>query len=238
MSAWYNEIEPYAVEWLKNLAAAGHIAPGVVEPRSITELRPDEIGDGQAHFFAGIGGWSYALRLAGWPDDVSVWTGSCPCQPFSSASRGRGGGFASPKHLWPIWRDLIAQRRPAIVLGEQVATGAGPSWFAQVREDLEARGYAVGGMELCASLLGFAPRERLFFAAYTDGKSECARAINAQMAGLPSLAGLAADDEDDVHTVVQESDGFSTAMGQRRAYGNAINPQLAAVFVRTVMESL
>ena len=32
---------------------------------------------------AGIAGWSFALRLARWPDTRPVWTGSCPCQPFS-----------------------------------------------------------------------------------------------------------------------------------------------------------
>jgi len=32
-----------------------------------------------------IGGWSYALRLAGWGDDRPIWSGSCPCQSFSSA---------------------------------------------------------------------------------------------------------------------------------------------------------
>jgi DNA (cytosine-5)-methyltransferase 1 len=62
----------------------------------------------QCHFFAGIGVWSYALRLAGWPDDRPVWTGSCPCQPFSAA--GKGAGFADERHLWPAWHHLIRER--------------------------------------------------------------------------------------------------------------------------------
>ena len=28
-----------------------------------------------------------ALRAAGWRDDRPVWTGSCPCQPFSAAGK-------------------------------------------------------------------------------------------------------------------------------------------------------
>ena len=86
MPAYYNENNRFAAQWLRNLIAAGDIAPGDVDERSITEVRPDDLrGYTQCHFFAGIGGWSAALRLAGWPDDRPVWTGSCPCQPFSAA---------------------------------------------------------------------------------------------------------------------------------------------------------
>lgn len=59
----YNEIEPYAADWLENLIAAEHIAPGRVDRRSISDLRPADVSaTHQAHFFAGIGVWSHALR--------------------------------------------------------------------------------------------------------------------------------------------------------------------------------
>jgi hypothetical protein len=54
-----------------------------------------------------------ALRLAGIPDDFPLWTGSCPCQPFSAA--GQGKGAADERHLWPAWFRLIRESRPAIV---------------------------------------------------------------------------------------------------------------------------
>ena len=86
MTAYYNEHDAYAAAWLRNLIAAGHIAAGDVDARDIQDVTPDDLtGYTQCHFFAGLGGWSYALRLAGWPDDRPVWTGSCPCQPFSTA---------------------------------------------------------------------------------------------------------------------------------------------------------
>lgn len=86
MTAYYNEIDPFAAAWLRRLIARGLIAPGDVDTRSITDVRADDlVSYVQCHFFAGIGGWSLALRLAGWPDDRPVWTGSCPCQPFSGA---------------------------------------------------------------------------------------------------------------------------------------------------------
>lgn len=115
MAAYYNEIDPYAAQWLRNLVAAGHIAAGDVDERSIEDVTPDDIRNyTQCHFFAGIGVWSYALRRAGWPDDKPVWTGSCPCQPFSAA--GQGGGFDDERHLWPHFHYLIEQCRPPVVL--------------------------------------------------------------------------------------------------------------------------
>lgn len=168
ISAFYNEIDPYAAQWTRNLIAAGHVAPGVVDDRSIVDLCPDDVaGPGQRHFFAGIGVWSYALRLAGVPDDADIWTASCPCQPFSGAGQRRG--FADERHLWPVLRNLVAECRPAILLGEQVASGDGRVWFAAVRADLEALGYAVGAADLCAAGIG-APhiRQRLYFVAYAS----------------------------------------------------------------------
>lgn len=167
-TAIYNEIDPFAAGWLRALIGQGHIAPGVVDERSIVELHPpDVLGDAQRHFFAGIGGWSHALRLAGWPDDAPVWTGSCPCQPFSTAGRKRG--TADERHLWPAWFALIAQCRPAIVFGEQVASPDGLGWLDAVRADLEGAGYAFGVSDLCAAGVG-APhiRQRLYFVAITD----------------------------------------------------------------------
>src|SRR6056297_2148377 len=128
MTAYYNEIDPNAAQWLRELIRLNLIAPGVVDERSIAEIKPDELsGYTQCHFFAGIGVWSYALRQAGWPDDRPIWTGSCPCQPFSSA--GKGAGFADERHLWPAFHWLIQQCRPECVFGEQVAGKAGETWL-------------------------------------------------------------------------------------------------------------
>jgi DNA (cytosine-5)-methyltransferase 1 len=112
-----------------------------------------------------------ALRLAGVPDEFPLWTGSCPCQPFSVA--GQQKGFADERHLWPIWAKLIAQSRPAIVLGEQVAGAA--AWLRLVRGDLEAVGYAVGAIPVEAASAGaYHLRDRFWFVAYSE--SEQARA--------------------------------------------------------------
>ncbi|WP_234293256.1 DNA cytosine methyltransferase [Klebsiella aerogenes] len=164
-AAYYNEIDPFAAQWLRNLIAAGHIAPGEVDERSIEDVTPDDLrGFTQCHFFAGIGVWSHSLRLAGWPDDRPVWTGSCPCQPFSAA--GKGDGFADERHLWPHFFHLISERRPQHVFGEQVASGNANTWFDLVQADLEGVGYAFGLVPFTSAGIG-APhiRERAYWVA-------------------------------------------------------------------------
>lgn len=169
MAVYYNEIDKYCVQWLKNLIDAGHLPAGDVDDRPIQEVKGKDLEwYEQAHFFAGVGGWPYALRLAGWPENRPVWTGSCPCQPFSAAGKRRG--TADARHLWPEFNRLIAERTPPTVFGEQVASKDGRLWLSGVRSDLEALGYGVGAADLCAAGVG-APhiRQRLWWVAHRIG---------------------------------------------------------------------
>ena len=196
MAAFYNEIDPYSAAWLRRLIAAGHIADGVVDERSIEDIHPAELREfTQCHFFAGIGVWSRSLRGAGWPDDRGVWTGSCPCQPFSAA--GKGAGFADERHLWPAFHHLIAECRPPVVFGEQVASKDGLAWLDLVRTDLEAAGYAAGAADLCAAGIG-APhiRQRLWWVADANIQRGRGRELghgNATDAGIASETHRLAD---------------------------------------------
>jgi DNA (cytosine-5)-methyltransferase 1 len=165
MAAYYNEIDPFAAQWLRNLIAKNLIAPGDVDERSIRDVKPDDLRNyTQCHFFAGIGVWSYALRRAGWTDDLPVWTGSCPCQPFSAA--GKQEGTADARHLWPEWFRLICERRPVVIFGEQVAAAIRHGWLDLVSADLEGLDYAIGSAVMGAHSVG-APhiRQRLYFVA-------------------------------------------------------------------------
>ena len=92
MAAYYNEIDKFAAAWLRELIKAGCIAPGEVDERDIREVRPADLaGFTQVHMFAGLGGWSLALRQAGWPDERPVWSGSCPCFPADTLIHTKDG---------------------------------------------------------------------------------------------------------------------------------------------------
>jgi len=161
--AYYNDTDPFCCEWLQRLMDAGEITPGTIDNRSITDVKPDDLaGYERVHFFAGIGGWELAMRLAGWSGPV--WTGSCPCQPYSAA--GKRQGDADPRNLWPAFFRLIRECRPPVVFGEQVSSAIRHGWLDGICGDLEAESYAVGAAVLGAHSVG-APhiRQRLYWVA-------------------------------------------------------------------------
>ena len=223
---FYNEHDPFAAAWLRELIKAGHIPYGLVDARSIEDITPDELTRyTQCHFFAGIGGWSYALRLAGWPDDKPVWTGSCPCQPFSAA--GKGGGAADERHLWPAFFHLIEQCRPDVIFGEQVEAAINHGWLDLVQADLEGEGYAFGAVGLPAACVG-APhiRQRLWFVADCKG-ARCGTGRSGEARDgydstrVESTGFCATGELDDAHgTRWQPRQPSTASMG----YGDSIEP--------------
>jgi DNA (cytosine-5)-methyltransferase 1 len=178
MTVAYNENDPFAAAWLSNLVSGKVLPHGRVVTDSIERLPGTRAFADcvEVHLFAGIGGWPWALWLAGWPAGEQVWTGSCPCQPFSIA--GEGKGVDDERHLWPAMRDLVEEHRPTSIFGEQVASPDGREWLSGVRTDLEALGYEVGAADLCAAGVA-APhiRQRLYWAArlgdtQSDGRQQ------------------------------------------------------------------
>ena len=194
--AYYNEHDPDAAEVIRCAIEDGLIAPGHVDERSICDVQGSDLkGFIQCHFFAGAGTWSYALRLAGWPDNLSVWTASCPCPPFSAAGKKKNcpacGGrvvphprqtgvfaciecrhewLADERHLWPELLRLVQECRPPVIFGEQVAGPDGLTWFAGVRGTLEAEGYTAGAADLCGPWVGSPDlRQRLWWHAVRSG---------------------------------------------------------------------
>lgn len=193
MTAYYNEVDPKAAAWLRDLIKADLIAPGFVDERSIIDVNPYELtGYNQHHFFAGIGGWSYALRLAGWPDDKPVVTGSCPCQPFSAA--GKQLGTKDERHLWPVFYNIITFLSAPIVFGEQVASKAAEEWLDGVFADLEGAGYACGASDLCAASVGADHiRQRFFWVAESTGAKRTRRTSIKSSGGAQAFGKRAPD---------------------------------------------
>lgn len=247
---YYNEFDSYNAACLRELIADGLIPEGVVDERPIESVNPGDLrGFTQCHFFAGIGGWPHALRLAQWPDDRPVWTGSCPCQSFSVAGEQRG--FDDPRHLWPEFFRLIEECRPVAVFGEQVAAAAGKvngeCWLDLVSSDLERAGYAFGSAVFPAAGVG-APhkRHRLYFVADSGGVRykphwqavECSSSGGfwADAEWLPSWPnGEKRAVKPGVRPLV---DGLPNWMGAVHGAGNAIVPQQAAEFIRAYVEGL
>lgn len=239
MSAYYNENDPFAAQWLRNLIEAGLIAPGDVDDRSIVDVRPDDLaGYQQCHFFAGIGGWSYAARLAGWPDEQPLWTGSCPCQPFSVA--GKGGGFQDERHLWPVWRDLIEERKPAVILGEQ--SSAAFDWIVLVRGDLEALGYTVGALPVEAASAGARHRrDRYWLIADAErdeqsGQEPCSRSsrrVGRVIEPFPWNEPW----QSALSRFRALGDGLPRSVGATDAARNAIVPQVAAEVIAAYLDA-
>jgi DNA (cytosine-5)-methyltransferase 1 len=194
MKKWnfYNEIEPYCIEWIKNLIKKGLIPDGEIDSRPIQLIQPDDVrGFVQAHFFCGIAGFPLALKLAGFPSDREIWSGSCPCQPFSVA--GKGKGEADERHLWPHLYRLISACRPPVAIGEQVGGAAGLNWLDGVFDDLESQDYSCQAFNLSACSVN-APhiRERLYWVSMdntmrrrqgNEKKEICSRGIGFELSG-------------------------------------------------------
>lgn len=250
IAAYYNEIDPYAAQWLRNLIQAGHIAPGEVDERSIVDVQPDDLkGFTQCHFFAGIGGWSLSLRLSGWPDERPVWTGSCPCQPYSVASVAHGGakGQGDERHLWPVWFPLIREHRPAVVFGEQVKSAIEWGWWDEVCRDMEAIAYACAAVVLPASAVE-ADHERTRLSWVTDTSSagrqgyqprhDLSLAAPQALAELGDPFARARRALDGDYSGLCTRDGISVAVERSAAkgYGNAIVPEAQALMIGSYLD--
>jgi len=225
---YYNEYDAKTAAWLRGLIAAGLIPAGDVDERSITDILPGDLaGYTQCHFFAGIGGWSLALQLAGWPADRRVWTGSCPCQPFSVAGKGKGSD--DERHLWPVFFRLISECRPDVVFGEQVESAIGHGWLDGIRADLEGEGYACGDATLGAHSVG-APhqRQRLYWMAVAEGSRRQAAGMRPEInSGRESQPGRASggmadstgDREQSMHGGCDSGGGILLDGAESRGHG-------------------
>jgi len=157
--AYYNELDPFCCGVLKARIADGRLPSGQVDGRDVREVQPEEIPSGQVHLFAGIGGFAYAARLAGLPDDFDIWTAGFPCQDISTAGKGAGLHGSRSGLFFEIARLLRGVgRRPTWVLLENVPA-LRTRGFDRVAAEMEELGYSVGEVVVGAWAVG-APHKR------------------------------------------------------------------------------
>ena len=235
LRCYYNEIDPHCAQWLKNLMDTGEIPKGDIDTRSIEDVTPSDLkGYDQCHFFAGLGGWAYALRLADW-GERPVWTGSCPCQPFSAA--GKGNGLEDERNLWPAWQWLISVCRPPVVFGEQVVGAIKHGWLDLVASDFEAHGYAFGAKVIQASSVGAKHRrERIFFVADAEWNEQSREEPRSRSAGRMGRIEQPIPWNEPWESALSRfralGDGLPRSVAGTDAARNAIVPQAAAYFIK------
>lgn len=249
--AYYNEIDPNAAAWIRELIKSGAIMPGTVDERSIADVAASDLhGFTRCHFFAGIAGWELALQLVGWPEDRPVWTGSAPCQPFSvgNVAHGGGKGKADARHLAPVFVRLIGQCRPSVVFGEQVAAAVGKEWWDEAACELERCGYACAAAVLPACAYGAEhERKRLFWGAHSSspgwkGHQPIERIPKPASAALAIIGHPLIDARRVLAgdcSGLLPCDGLSVVVERHklRGFGNAIVPQVAAEFIQAFMSA-
>jgi DNA (cytosine-5)-methyltransferase 1 len=116
--------------------------PGIPAHHDVRELRGNDVGP------------------------VDLICGGYPCQPFSIA--GKRAGEADDRHLWPEYRRLVEELRPAWVIGENVA-GHISMGLDSVLSDLDALGYSSRPFVIPACAVDARHRrDRIWIVAYRD----------------------------------------------------------------------
>lgn len=246
----YTDINPVSMDWIKFLVAAQELPDGDCYAADMRDFDYDILDYyPQCHFFAGIGGWPLALAIANVPTDWKLWTGSCPCQPFSASSISQKGED-DDRHLWPFFKQAIEYGKPTILFGEQVASELGRTWLSRVRTDLEVLGYGVGAADISAAGVGIPhARQRIFFVANADGN------------GLEGLEpkwdrrsrSNGPQESPDYRNIIQSRNDFKPssipllsvdglsrqlAIDVLEGFGNAIVPEVGATFIISSLEAI
>lgn len=246
----YTDINPVNMDWIRYLVKEQLLPDGDCVRCDMKDFDYDLLDYyPQCHFFAGIGGWPYALAIANVPTDWKVWTGSCPCQPFSNSSIHQKG-IDDDRHLWPFFKEAIAYGKPAIIFGEQVASELGRTWLSGVRADLEVLGYGVGATDISAAGIGLPhTRQRIYFVANADGygleglEPKWDRRTRSAQSEKPKIDSSVVQFRNNFKPdslPLLQIDGLSRqlAIDVLEGFGNAIIPELGATFVISALEAI
>jgi DNA (cytosine-5)-methyltransferase 1 len=158
---------------------------------------------------------------------TDVVCGGFPCQPFSTASRGRRVAI----DMWPEMLRVIREVMPRYVIAENVQEAA----IANAARDIGRLGYGTYYRRISADDVGADhQRNRWWLCAYADDKSELHRAINAEMAELSTLC-RSLWGPTNYARAIRIPNGVSNRMERLIALGNAVMPTIPEAIGRAIM---
>jgi DNA (cytosine-5)-methyltransferase 1 len=168
-----------------------------------------------------------AERLAADGIGVDAICGGFPCQPFSTASRGRRRAF----DFWPEMRRLVAELRPSVVIAENVQELP----IKRAAREFENLGYCAVWRRIGADDAGADhTRDRWWSVAYTYDKGKLHSAIHAEVALLPTLCAGVWGPENYARAV-RVPDGLPHRMDRFKQLGNTVIPYIPQALGRAVM---
>ena len=113
--------------------------------------------------------------------ECDVICGGFPCQAFSTAARGRN---IISKDVWPEMERVVSLCRPKYVIGENVSERA----IKHAADRIAALGYGVSVRRISGADCGaWHQRHRWWLVAHPHDKGEFRRALDEEVAKLPSL---------------------------------------------------
>ena len=158
--------------------------------------------------------------------NIDLITGGFPCQPFSTASRGR----KTAKDWWPEMFRVVRESRPRFVLGENVQKKP----IERAARQLESIGY--GAFTICQSAHrkgSWHRRNRWFFVAHPNDEGEFQSRFNAEMALLQGLENSLWQ-WPDIAGAIRVFNGIPHRVDRLKSLGNAIVPQVAYEIMKAI----
>jgi len=173
--------------------------------------------------------------------EVDIITGGYPCQPFSAAGLRRGHN--DDRHLWPAMFEIIKRKRPAWVIGENVA-GHISMGLDEVLTDLEAEGYQARAFVIPACAVNAAHRrDRLWIIANANDSGlqgicekeiQGVQLLQGELAGSIEAIGIKPSANEPFVSGVTH--GFPGRVDRVKSLGNAVVPQIPEIIGKAIMQ--
>ena len=161
---------------------------------------------------------------------ADIITGGFPCQPFSTAARGRNNAC----DLWPEFLRIVQDGKPTWVVAENVP-GIGDEGTERVCRDLEAEGFEVWPFDVDTALpTRQRGRMRRFWLAYANRDGEPRRSEHAKVAGIRPVSGPSWPND---AAPLGVDDGLPGRMDRLHMLGNAVTVNIAEAIGRVIRQA-